>query len=260
MNLIYYSQIGLCHNFLLKLIIYYVLEWEMIKVIKIKTIIMFVGIIMASVLLSVGIVNVASLEKVPKPIYTIVVDAGHGGRDDGCSGTDGTKESVINLQIAKKLQGFLETLGINVVMTRSDGNGLYSAGVDNYKQSDMEKRIEIINDANPHMVISIHSNAYSDRSQRGAQAFYQEDDENSKMFAEGVQSQLLSQLDFARKEPNKGDYYLLKECGLPSVLIECGYLTNAEEEALLKTEEYQYKVAYAIMCGVVKYFNLCGND
>ena len=79
-------------------------------------------------------------------------------------------------------------------------------------------------------------------------------------FAKAVQSQLIAQLPNARQEANDGDYYILKECGLPSVLVECGYLTNAEEEALLMTEEYRSKVAYAIMCGVVKYFDLCGND
>ena len=145
-------------------------------------------------------------------------------------------------------------------MTRSDGNGLYSANANNYKQSDMEKRIEIIENCSPDMVISIHQNSFSDSSQRGAQAFYQEGDEESLKFAESVQSQLKSQLVEARSECNFGDYYILKECKLPAVLIECGYLTNPEEEVLLSSEDYQNKVAYSIMCGVVKYFGLCGND
>jgi N-acetylmuramoyl-L-alanine amidase len=145
-------------------------------------------------------------------------------------------------------------------MTRSDGNGLYESNVGNYKQSDMQKRLEIINNASPDMVISIHQNSYRDSSQRGAQVFYQEEDDVSMGFANSIQSQLLSQLPEARQESNRGDYYILKECGLPAVLVECGYLTNTEEERLLMTEEYQSKVAYAIMCGVVKYFDLCGRD
>ena len=89
---------------------------------------------------------------------------------------------------------------------------------------------------------------------------YQEGDERSMNFADAVQSQLISQLPCARAEANDGDYYILKESNLPAILVECGYLTNIEEETLLMTEDYQNKVAYAIMCGVVKYFGLCGND
>jgi len=234
----------------------------MFKVIKLKTIIIVISLVLVSILLSVGIVSVINIENqnIPKPTYTIVVDAGHGGRDDGCSGVGGTKESEINLKISKTLKSYLETLGIKVVMTRMDGNGLYEANVDNYKVSDMKKRIEIINEAKPDMVISIHCNSFSDSSQQGAQTFFQESDEISKGFADSIQSQLISQLDNARNAPNKGDYYLLKESKLPAVLIECGYLSNPQEELLLTTTNYQNRIAYAIMCGVVKYFELCGND
>ena len=232
----------------------------MIKAIKLKPIISVFVVLIIAIALSFGIVSVVKQDNIPKPAYTLVIDAGHGGRDDGCSGVAGTKESEINLKIAKTLKTYLETLGIKVVLTRADGNGLYSANADNYKQSDMEKRIEIINDASPDMVISIHQNSYTDSSQCGAQAFFQENDDVSMEFAASVQSQLISQLPNARKEPNAGDYYLLKECNLPAVLVECGYLSNSEEESMLNTTEYQNKVAYAIMCGVVKYFDLCGND
>lgn len=231
----------------------------MFKVIRLRNVLLVVGIVTISILLGVGIVTINN-DSVPKTTYTIVIDAGHGGRDEGCSGDAGTKESEINLKIAKTLEKYLNTLGIKVVMTRLDGNGLYEADADNFKLSDMSKRIEIIEEAKADMVISIHQNSYVDKSLKGAQAFYQEDDEFSKGFAESVQSQLIAQLPNARSEAIDGDYYLLKESGLPAVIVECGYLTNAEEEALLNTEDYQNKVAYAVMCGVVKYFNLCGND
>ena len=148
----------------------------MFKVIRIKTLLMVIGILMVSVLLSVGIVQAVGKADSPKKIYTIVIDSGHGGRDKGCSGKNGSVESDINLEISRTLKEYLETLGISVVMTRSDGNGLYEANADNYKQSDMEKRIEIINKANPDMVISIHQNSYNDNSQKGSQVFYQEED------------------------------------------------------------------------------------
>lgn len=231
----------------------------MFKVLKLKPIMVGVALVLISVFLGVGIVAVSS-DNVPKSQYTIVIDAGHGGRDDGCTGVSGTKESEINLSIARMLKDNLETLGINVVMTRCDGNGLYKSNVTNFKKSDMSERIKIIEKALADMVISIHQNSYLDSRQRGAQVFYQENDNDSRAFADSVQSQLILQLPNARKECNKGDYYLLKESHVPAVLIECGYLSNEEEEKLLASIDYQQKVSYAIMCGVVKYFGLCGDD
>lgn len=232
----------------------------MFKTIKLKSVLVALFLIITSILCSVGIVAVVESKAIPKPKYVIVIDAGHGGRDDGCKGVAGTKESEINLKIAKTLKVYLETLDIKVVLTRSDGNGLYDSNATNYKASDMAKRVEIIKQAHANMVISIHCNSYSDSTQCGAQAFFQEDDEVSQKFAESVQSQLNKQLENARDFANKGDYYLLKESPATAVLVECGYLSNAEEEKLLNSTSHQNKIAYAIMCGVVEYFNLCGND
>lgn len=164
------------------------------------------------------------------------------------------------MSIAKKLKGDLERLGIKVVMTRCDGNGLYKSNVDNYKKSDMEERVKIIENASPDMVISIHCNSYADSTVSGAQVYYHVGDEVGKGFAEAVQSQLKTQLHNARSEIGKGDYYLLKEADTPAIIVECGYLTNLQDEALLQTDDYQNHISYAIMCGVVKYFDLCGND
>lgn len=232
----------------------------MFKVIRLKTVLVSLGLVLLAVVLGFGVVKVVSMDTVPRYIYTIVLDAGHGGRDEGCSGLSGTKESEINLTITKKLKEYLETLGIRVVLTRSDGNGLYKSNVSNYKQSDMEERVKIINNASPDMVISIHCNSYADREVKGAQVYYQEGDDIGKDFAHSVQGQLISQLDYARDDIGKGDYYLLKEINIPAVIVETGYLTNVEDEINLKDEGYQNRVAYAIMCGVVKYFDLCGND
>ena len=231
----------------------------MFKVLKLKPLLITITLIIISITLSIGIVSTSSTN-VPKNIYTIVIDAGHGGRDDGCTGTNGTKESFINLSIARRLKEYLETLGINVVMTRHDSNGLYDATATNFKLSDMENRIKIIDQNNPNMVISIHQNSYADKTQKGAQVFYQENDDKSKEFAEAIQSQLINQLEYARNQANFGDYYLLKESKTSAVIIECGYLSNADEETKLNEAEYQNKIAYSIMCGVVKYLGMCGND
>ncbi len=232
----------------------------MFKVIKLKSFLVILGVILVSVILGVGVVKVITIDSIPRHIYTIVLDAGHGGRDDGCSGVGGTKESEINLAITKKLKGYLEDLGIRVVLTRADGNGLYKSNVDNYKQSDMEERIKIITKAKPDLVVSIHCNSYADSSVSGAQAYYLEGDEIGKEFAIAMQSQMISILDNARSEIGKGDYYLLKETSSPAVIVEAGYLSNVVDEKNLRDETYQNRVAYAIMCGIVKYYNLCGND
>ncbi len=188
--------------------------------------------------------------------YKIVLDAGHGGRDDGCSGVNGVKESEVNLAITKKVKKLLEDYGFKVVLTRKDEKGLYEENVDNYKLSDMAKRLEIIEKEKPNFVISIHQNSYSDSNQKGAQTFYQEGDELGQALAEKMQTQLFAQLPNARSNANKGDYYILNESEYPGIIVECGYLTNPEEEMLLKTSEYQTKIAYAIVCGVVKFFEV----
>lgn len=188
--------------------------------------------------------------------YKIVLDAGHGGRDDGCSGVNGVKESEVNLAITKKVKALLEDYGCRVVLTRKDEKGLYEENVDNYKLSDMAKRLEIIEKEKPNFVISIHQNSYSDSNQKGAQAFYQEGDELGQALAEKMQTQLFAQLPNARENANKGDYYILNESEYPGIIVECGYLTNEEEEMLLKTSEYQTKVAYAIVCGIVRFFEV----
>lgn len=227
---------------------------KVVKCFKLKSIVACgIVLVMTFVFLAISTVKKTNSSMLP---YKIVLDAGHGGRDDGCSGVNGTKESEINLAITKKIKDLLEDYGFEVTLTRKDEKGLYEEDVDNYKLSDMAKRMEIIEKAKPNFVISIHQNSYSDSSQRGAQAFYQEGDELGKSFAESMQTQLFAQLPNARESANKGDYYILNETGYPAIIVECGYLTNAEEEALLITDDYQTKVAYAIVCGVVKFFQV----
>ena len=232
----------------------------MFRVFHIKTLLIILALCLTTTLIGISIVKSTSNTKIPQTTYTIVLDAGHGGRDNGCSSQDGIKESDINLSITKTLKNYLSTLGINVVLTRHDSGGLYKSNVDNYKLDDMNARIEIINKSNPNLVISIHQNSYPDSTLRGAQAFYQENDEISREFASCIQSQLLSQLEHTRTSYNHGDYYILNQSKTPAVLIECGYLTNNEDAQLLSSVNYQNKVAYAIMCGVVKYFGLYGNN
>lgn len=189
----------------------------------------------------------------PKTKYIVVIDAGHGGIDGGCEGaTTGVTEASLNLDYAKCLQQKMEDFGFKVVMTRSSESGLYNPLASNKKRDDMKKRKQIIENANADFVISIHMNSYSSTS-HGAQVFYGKDDEPSKFLASNIQKHFVTNLEDARQEIKVGDYYMLNAINTPSVLVECGYLSNPKEEALLITEDYKNEVCYAILLGVLEY-------
>lgn len=190
----------------------------------------------------------------PKPEYTIVIDAGHGGIDGGSVGRiTGKDESFLNLEYAKSLKARLEEYNINVVMTRENLNGLYDLFASNKKKSDMARRKEIILSSHADMVVSIHMNSFPRASSRGAQVFYRPDDPASKLFADSIQEVFVKELPKARRTSQKGDYFILNCSNVPSVIVECGFLSNVEEEALLVTEEYREKVTEAIFVGIINY-------
>lgn len=185
---------------------------------------------------------------------TIVVDAGHGGIDGGSVGYSGTTERVINLDYAKTLKQYFENYGFNVVMTRNNLDGLYSEFSSNKKKDDMLERKKIIEKSNADLVISIHMNAFPLQSCRGAQVFYNSESEISKILATSIQNSFISNLPNARQNADIGDYYMLNCTNVPSVIVECGFISNIEEEQLLLTESYREKLCYSILCGVVRYF------
>lgn len=205
-------------------------------------------VLMAIIALVTGIaVSSAANSSVPFK-GTIVIDPGHGGRDGGVVGSTGLKESDVNLAIAQALRGFLRENGYNVVMTRNSDVDLAS-GSGSYKKSDMQARKKIIEEAEPDLVVSIHQNSYPLSSAKGAQVFYAEGSEKSEAYAEEMQSVLAASLGTDRVHKT-GDYYILQCTEYPSMLIECGFLTNPEEEALLATDDYKTTVAYSICCGI----------
>lgn len=186
--------------------------------------------------------------------YTIVIDAGHGGRDGGSIGVNGTIEKEINLKYAETLKSKLVEMGYRVEMTRKTDDGLYSEFAKNKKISDLNERMKIIKKANPNLMISIHMNSFSSSSARGAVTYYRIDDEASKSVADLVQKSLNVYCG-ARWETGKtGDYYILNNSYYTSILVECGYLSNAEEEKLLNTDEYCNKITDSICKGVGLYF------
>lgn len=185
----------------------------------------------------------------------VVIDAGHGGADPGKVGHSGVLEKDINLAIAMKLRKRLEESGIRVVMTRTDDNGLYSADAQNKKREDMEARVRIISEAEPDFVVSIHQNSFPSEECKGAQVFYYKDSVESKKLAEILQKKFPEVLQDGntRQAKANGDYYLLRKTACPIVIAECGFLSNASEEALLATEEYQVKVAEVLYLGILQY-------
>lgn len=193
--------------------------------------------------------------KVGEEKTCIVIDAGHGGTDPGKIGINGKKEKDINLQIAKELKKKLEKEGVEVVMTRESDEGLYNSSSRNKKVDDMKKRCKIIDEAKPVFTISIHQNSYPEEYVKGAQVFYYGQSQEGKELAEILQESMVQQLDKENHRTAKANesYYLLKKTESPTVIVECGFLSNSEEAKLLADKDYQKKVAEAIHTGIKKY-------
>ena len=189
----------------------------------------------------------------------IVIDAGHGGVDGGVVGRKtGVKESDVNLAIAFELCEVLTDLGAEVVMTRKTAAGLYDTAAKGFKKRDMQKRKEIAEAAKPDFLISIHQNAYPSTRYRGGQVFYNVEDENGKNLATLTQdalNTLYAQEGVKGRKQTAGDFFMLKCCACPSLLIECGFLSNPEDEALLQTAVWQRKLAEGIASGLIAYLS-----
>ena len=201
----------------------------------------------------------ASVSEEGKDQVCVVIDAGHGGADPGKVGINNALEKDINLEIALILKKFLEAEDIRVVMTREDENGLYDEGASNKKVQDMKRRLAIIEEADPELVVSIHQNSYHEEYVNGAQVFYYQTSERSRVLADILQEQL-ALLDPENKRQAKGNdsYYLLKKTGKPIVIVECGFLSNSEEAGRLITPVYQERLAWNIHMGIMKYLNSAG--
>lgn len=185
--------------------------------------------------------------------YKIVLDAGHGGIDVGAVGVSGTSESDLNLEYTLELKSQLEKYGFTVVLTRNDKNGLYSEYKNGFKKEDMQKRKQIIEAENPDLFISIHQNKFASSSSYGPQVFYTPNSEKSKNFALSVKSSFDSNLDTKKRAIKEGDFYMLYCSPCPSILIECGFLSNPEEEKLLIDKQYKKQFCYLIVCGIFQY-------
>ncbi len=188
---------------------------------------------------------------------TILLDAGHGGVDGGVSGRKtGVKESDLNLAITLALQEELTDAGFEVVLTRRTETGLYGTATKGFKKRDMQKRREIILAAKPDLVVSIHQNFYPTGNTRGAQVFYSKKDERAQRLAEKLQASMNGLYEKEGVKPRvkqTGEYYMLECSPYTSVIVECGFLSNLEDEKLLNKQSFQKKLADSIASGITAF-------
>lgn len=185
----------------------------------------------------------------------IIIDPGHGGADPGKVGVNGALEKDINLQMAYILKEQLEAEGFYVILTRTSDEIPGSENGDITKVQDLQNRIRLIAEEDPLLVISIHQNSYPQESVRGAQVFYYETSEEARQLAECIQRQLILAADDGNHRQVKGNtsYFLLKKTPVTTVIVECGFLSNWQEAALLQQEDYQRLMTGAIVDGILEY-------
>lgn len=187
----------------------------------------------------------------------VVIDAGHGGKDPGKVGGNDALEKEINLSIAMQVKSLLEQNGVVVVMTREEDRDLASENATSRKNEDLRARVALITESGADLVVSIHQNSYPEAEVDGAQVFYYAGSDTGKLLGTMIQEQLKREIADGNHRVAKAnkDYYLLKKSIAPAVIVECGFLSNEREAALLITEEYQRKIAYAIHLGILEYIN-----
>ncbi|MFR2533779.1 MAG: N-acetylmuramoyl-L-alanine amidase CwlD [Clostridia bacterium] len=202
-----------------------------------------------------------SVQTVALPVSdkVIVIDAGHGVPDEGAQSSNGTTEAETNLKIALKLQNLLEQSGATVILTRSDENAIYDIDSKTLKQkkiSDIHNRVKIGNESSADIFVSIHLNKIPQQQYWGWQCFYKEGNEQSMKLAKSMQTNLNEaiQKENKRVAMKIENIYIVKHVEIPISIVECGFLSNPEEEKELLTDAYQDKLAWGIYNGIIDYF------
>ena len=220
---------------------------------------------MVFVALFVFVLQTSKLDKfvatvsLPVSNKVIVIDAGHGVPDEGAESKSGISEAEINLKIALKVQSLLEQSGATVILTRSDENSIYDIDSKTLKQkkiSDLKNRVKIGNESSADAFISIHLNKIPQKQYYGWQTFFRFQDENSTKLAQSIQANLN---DSIQKENNRvsmklDNIYIMKNVDIPISIVECGFLSNEQEESQLQNDDYQNRLAWGIYNGIMDYF------
>ncbi len=191
--------------------------------------------------------------------FVIVLDAGHGGMDGGCSSADGVCEKGINLNILLNVRDLCTAFGYNVEVTRDKDVSIHDKGIEGtgkQKRSDMENRLEIFNKNPNALCISIHQNKFTDPQYSGAQMFYSKNNPENEKIAQIMKSKFVQYLqpnNTRETKPCGKELYLCHFCKNPTIMIECGFLSNVEEAAKLNDPDYQKQVAFTIFSGINEY-------
>ena len=194
---------------------------------------------------TVGINNV-------KTKKTVIIDPGHGGIDVGTVGIDGSLEKNINLSISLDLYDYLMVSGINTVLTRDGDYEVYRAGEKRTK-SDLYNRMDFINSVPNSILISIHQNHFENEAEWGTQVWFSPNDEISPTLADKILRSVKKNIQPENKRENKvsdNSYYILYKAQKPSVMVECGFVSNENENKRLQDKEYQRDMAYSILVGI----------
>lgn len=194
----------------------------------------------------------------PERDHCIIIDAGHGGEDGGATSCAGVLESEYNLNIALRLNDLFQLLGYRTKMIRTEDISVYTKGetLSQKKMSDLKERVRICNETEGAILLSIHQNMFSDSQYSGAQVFYAKSP-GSESLAEKMQNLLVSSLNPGshRKSKKGNNIYIMERIVCPGVLVECGFLSNPQEEAKLRTEKYQKQICCVIVSAVELYLS-----
>jgi len=202
---------------------------------------------------------ISAFSKNKATVFKIIIDAGHGGEDGGAQSSSGITEKYINLAISEKVNDIFRFFGYETIMTRKDDSMCYDDSCNTIRQKkvkDIKNRMNIIEE-NPNSVfLSIHQNHYSGSDSFGTQVFYSQNNEKSEILAQCIQSTIVTDIQQDNKRtilPSGDEIYLLYHSNIPSVMVECGFLSNEQEAIKLNTEEYQSTMAFEIFKGTQKY-------
>ena len=228
---------------------------------RISLILSIIILSMVSFILNKNEKNIIQTVSLPVSNRTIVLDAGHGYPDEGAESINGITEASINLIITKKLQILLEQSGCNVILTRTDENGIYNLSSNSLREkkvTDIKNRVKIGNESSADAFISIHLNKIPQSQYYGWQTFFKQNSNKSEELAKSIQEELNSsiQKENKREALKISGKYIIEHVEIPIVIVECGFLSNPEEEQSLQQDEYQNRLAWGIYNGIMDYFYL----
>lgn len=221
-------------------------------------IIFAVSVFVTSNKITRNIISTFSVNELSYSEHTVILDAGHGGEDSGAIASDGTYEKDLNLELCRKLALIFELFGINYIEIRTEDISVGDISLDTIRKrkvSDINKRFETINNTENAVLLSIHQNNFQIEKYFGTQVFYAST-ETSDILADCIQNAVVQNLQNNNHRKIKkcdNSVFLLYKAKVPSVMVECGFISNSEELKLLKTEEYQLQLSYFITKGLINY-------